>query len=61
MGNVDVLKKLLEWAKWRLTADELKQKLFLAKHLMGKTNWYDFDWRTMQSCLIYSGSGVKRN
>lgn len=41
MGHVDVLKKLWAWAKERLTTDELQQKLFLARHLMGKTSWHD--------------------
>jgi len=39
MGNVNILKKLWEWAKGRQTVDELEQTLFLAKHLMGRTAW----------------------
>jgi len=41
MGNVNILKKLWEWAKERQTTDELKQTLFLARHLMGRTAWYN--------------------
>ena len=41
MFSVRVLKKLWEWAKERQTTDELKQTLFLAKHLMGRTTWND--------------------
>jgi hypothetical protein len=35
-----VLKKLWEWGKKRQTTDELKQTLFLAKHLMRRTAWH---------------------
>jgi len=41
MGNVNILKKLWEWAKQRQTTDELKQTLFLGINLMGRTAWHD--------------------
>ena len=41
IGNVSVLKKLWEWAKERQITDELRQTIFLAKDLMGKTVWHN--------------------
>ena len=41
MGNTESLGKICKWAKERQTTDELKQILFLAKHLMGRTAWHD--------------------
>ena len=41
MGNVTVLKNLWEWAKEKQTTDEVKQTLFLAKYLLGRTALHD--------------------
>jgi hypothetical protein len=39
-GNVEVLEELWVWAKEKLTTGELKKKLLLAKHIMGRTAWH---------------------
>jgi len=36
-----LLEQLWEWAKEKLTRDELKHKLLLAKYLGGRTTWHD--------------------
>ena len=40
-GDEYLVEQLWEWAKEKLTTDELKHKLLLAKHSWGRIAWHD--------------------
>jgi len=59
-GNLELLYKIWEWAKWVLTSEDWNNKFLLAKDIKERTAWHRAaekgNWRIYENC----GSGFRR-